>query len=65
MSVILFFGDLSAICIYNSLQPLGDGCDQSLAEHLVCIDLLLLLLYFTLQMGLVLHPYFLHPLLQD
>ncbi len=66
MSVKIFFCDLSAICIYNSLQLLGDGRDQSLAEHLVCIDLLPLLLYFyTLLMGLVLYPYLLHPLLQD
>ncbi len=63
MSVIIFLCDLSAICIYNSLQPLGDGCHQLLAEHLVCLDLLSFLLYYTVQMGLVQEPDLLH--LQD
>ncbi len=61
--VPIFFCDLPAI--YNSLQPLGDGPDQSLAEHLVCVDLLPLLPYHTLQMGLFPHLYLLHPLLED
>ncbi len=65
MYVTIFFCDPSAICIYNSLKPLGEGPDQLLAEHLVCIDLPPLLLYHTPQMGFVLYLYLLHPLLED
>ncbi len=57
--VTIFFCDLPTI--YSSLQPLGDGPDQSLAEHLVCIDLP----HHTLQMGLVPYLYLLHPFLED